>query len=702
MYNYTIRNGAPCDIPAEQCLADKLFTKDLRGLKGRYFLNTESQLKLVDQCTSIDYIWMLSCESCTQVSLDKLELKSITGESSLGKSLDLYNSPVSSLRAFSTLSGALKGGVAIQRLSNLKTLNGLEGLTQVGFGLTGTGHGVSFQISHNPNLTDITALAGVEFTGNLSMVNNPKLVCVPDHWPDVDMDNNTIRQGPCPLVPSNQQQQPLHQPADTTRVIAEVVVAALLAIIGLLTAGFLLHRRSSSSLKAANIRRKTNAGDRDSVHSNPAYEANPMISEIQATTNQPMSSGVGAAAEQNEQGGQDQAAAVAVALDAEFDPVGCWPVNDAAKALYARQWLSQGKSSGKEPLHAVDYADIAKATDNFDQGHAIGGGASCTVYKADLFGVSCAIKVLEEPVVADAAHMWEVKQFIAEMVILGRVRHPNVCRLYAVSTNSTNKCLVLELMETSLDARLGWHAKEREAEQREAGQQVTKPPPPLSWRQRLNIAVCSCRGIVHLHQQKPVVVHRDVKSQNLLICGFETPQAEAGRVTLADFGTARREQVRKGSVDAALTIEATGMVVGTGPYMPTECECASALISHTCAYPPCFLPSDVNHGHVSVLTDSYAFGIMLIELLTDLHPVDARALVDEYSQLKDRIKAIEDAAKGIGWQDTRGARTVAAEVAASCTDGSATRTTAEQGLAKLERIAAPRASIFGDFNKRVL
>jgi hypothetical protein len=103
-----------------------------------------------------------------------------------------------------------------------------------------------------------------------------------------------------------------------------------------------------------------------------------------------------------------------------------------------------------------------------------------------------------------------------------------------------------------------------------------------------------------------------------------------------------------------------------------------------------------------VLTDSFAFGVMLIELLTDLHPIGARALVDEYSQLKDRIKAIEAAAKRIGWQDTRGARTVAAEVAASCTDGSATRITAEQALVKLERIAAPRASLFGDFNKRVL
>jgi serine/threonine protein kinase len=318
-----------------------------------------------------------------------------------------------------------------------------------------------------------------------------------------------------------------------------------------------------------------------------------MMSELQTATN-PMASGAGASAEHSKQKGE--VAADTTLSDAKFDPVGQFPVNDAARALYARQWLSQGKSNGKEPLHAVDYADIAKATENFDTGHKIGGGASCIVYKADLFGVSCAIKVLNEPVVADAAHVWEEKQFIAEMVLLERVRHPNVCRLYAVSTNSTNKCLVLELMEASLDTRLGWYAEEQEAEQKSAGQQVSKPQPRLSWQQRLNIAVCSCRGIVQLHQQEPTVVHRDIKSQNLLICGFDTPQADprAGRVTLADFGTARQEQQSAAAQCYASTgiFEVTGTVVGTGPYMPTECECALSVCSlHALCSAPLLCPS---------------------------------------------------------------------------------------------------------------
>ena len=105
---------------------------------------------------------------------------------------------------------------------------------------------------------------------------------------------------------------------------------------------------------------------------------------------------------------------------------------------------------------------------------------------------------------------------------------------------------------------------------------------------------------------------------------------------------------------------------------------------------------------MSVLTDSFAFGITLIELLTDLHPYSARALVDEYSQTEDRIRVIGDAAKTAGWKNTQGARAVAAEVAASCTDGSATRATVEQALAKLESIAQPSARIFGGFSRRVL
>jgi serine/threonine protein kinase len=33
-------------------------------------------------------------------------------------------------------------------------------------------------------------------------------------------------------------------------------------------------------------------------------------------------------------------------------------------------------------------------------------------------------------------------------------------------------------------------------------------------------------------------------------------------------------------------------------------------------------------GHVSELTDAFSFGIVLIELLTGLHPIEARTLAD--------------------------------------------------------------------------
>ena len=59
------------------------------------------------------------------------------------------------------------------------------------------------------------------------------------------------------------------------------------------------------------------------------------------------------------------------------------------------------------------------------------------MYKAEVRGMGCALKVFSA-----GADTWEAKQFSAEMELLSRVQHPNICRLYASSTNGEQKCLV--------------------------------------------------------------------------------------------------------------------------------------------------------------------------------------------------------------------------------------------------------------------
>jgi hypothetical protein len=137
----------------------------------------------------------------------------------------------------------------------------------------------------------------------------------------------------------------------------------------------------------------------------------------------------------------------------------------------------------------VDFDMLKHATNGFEASQEIGDGGSCTVYRATVDGIPCAIKVLA----VDAAG-WEAEQFAAEVNLLRRVHHPNLCRLYASSTNGPSKCLVLELMEGgALDNRL-----------------VAQPR--LGWQQRVSIALDTCRGLVYLHSLSPPMIHRDVSA----------------------------------------------------------------------------------------------------------------------------------------------------------------------------------------------
>jgi serine/threonine protein kinase len=93
------------------------------------------------------------------------------------------------------------------------------------------------------------------------------------------------------------------------------------------------------------------------------------------------------------------------------------------------------------------------------------------------------------------------------------------------------------------------------------------------------------------------MVHRDVKSANILLGGFKTNRFDDVSVAkLADFGTVRADDSNKEGVlrTSMATHSWTTRVVGTGPYMPQE-----------------YIAS----GHVSEKTGAFALGIVFIELL---------------------------------------------------------------------------------------
>ena len=179
--------------------------------------------------------------------------------------------------------------------------------------------------------------------------------------------------------------------------------------------------------------------------------------------------------------------------------------------------------------------------------------------------------------------------------MLSRYAHPNLVQLIGFCVEkkkkkkSTTCSLVLEFMPGgSLLDRL----------------RLTHAGPPLTAQERFDVAADVARGLHYLHTAKPPLIHQDVKSDNILLAVVD------GRLVakVADFGTARiapqlamNTAARAPGGSGGQTHHSTRCVVGTTPYMPAEY---------------------VLSGHVSEKTDTFAFGVVLLELLTGRPPFD--------------------------------------------------------------------------------
>ncbi|CAL1270459.1 unnamed protein product [Larinioides sclopetarius] len=224
-------------------------------------------------------------------------------------------------------------------------------------------------------------------------------------------------------------------------------------------------------------------------------------------------------------------------------------------------------------LTQFHFSDLARSTRNFSNiraeegGHKIGEGAYGSVYRANISGITVAVKLLKEPI---------DKQFFTELNILVRCKHENLLCLLGCSVDGPKCCLIYEYMPNgSLQDRLG----------------CVGHSPPLSSLTRLQIAYSSALGLNYLHTfSETPMVHRDVKSANILLDKNFVPK-------IGDFGL-----VRIGGSSTTSTMAITENVYGTSVYMAREAFC----------------------GDVSVKLDTFSFGVVLLELLTGLPPYDTR------------------------------------------------------------------------------
>ncbi|KAG2444325.1 hypothetical protein HXX76_001082 [Chlamydomonas incerta] len=190
-------------------------------------------------------------------------------------------------------------------------------------------------------------------------------------------------------------------------------------------------------------------------------------------------------------------------------------------------------------------------------------------------------------------HGGAVRRTMAQEVeVLARLQHANIVQLLAANLNPACPCLVVELMDTSLDKLLygvdaaAGPAATVDASARSAPLAPRSQAPLLPLPKVLHIALQVARALAYLH---PTIIHRDLKPANVLI---SDPGSASPVVKIADFGLSRLQD----------TVLITAHVdVGTAPYMAPE-----ALDARNCV---------ITHH-----SDMYSYGIMLYEMLAGVRP----------------------------------------------------------------------------------
>ncbi|KAL6841818.1 hypothetical protein ACP4OV_028330 [Aristida adscensionis] len=217
--------------------------------------------------------------------------------------------------------------------------------------------------------------------------------------------------------------------------------------------------------------------------------------------------------------------------------------------------------------HRFSYKDLFRATDGFKDGNLLGAGGFGRVYKGVLpiSNVEIAVKRVSH----DSTQ--GVREFVAEVVSIGRLRHRNLVQLLGYCRRKGELLLVYDYMANgSLDKYL-----------------YDQHMPPLSWHERYRIIQGVAASLLYLHEDwEQVVIHRDIKASNVLL-----DDQMNGR--LGDFGLAR---LYDHGIDPQTT-----RVVGTMGYLAPEL---------------------VRTGKATPLTDVFAFGMFLLEVVCGRRPID--------------------------------------------------------------------------------
>ncbi|KAG8657063.1 hypothetical protein MANES_03G036500v8 [Manihot esculenta] len=219
--------------------------------------------------------------------------------------------------------------------------------------------------------------------------------------------------------------------------------------------------------------------------------------------------------------------------------------------------------------------EIELATNFFSQSNVIGEGGYGKVYKCILDHTPVAVKALRSDAVT------KKEEFLREVEVLSQLHHPHLVLLLGACPESG--CLVYEYLENgSLEEHI-FHRNEKS---------------PLPWFVRFRVVFEVACALAFLHNSKPEpVVHRDLKPGNILL--DRNYVSKIGDVGLAKLIT--------DIVPDNITEYKDSIIAGTLCYMD---------------------PEYMRTGTIRPKSDLYAFGIIILQLLTAHQPNGLASIVE--------------------------------------------------------------------------
>jgi len=188
----------------------------------------------------------------------------------------------------------------------------------------------------------------------------------------------------------------------------------------------------------------------------------------------------------------------------------------------------------------------------------IGVGGFGEVWKGEWAGTSVAIKKILSATISEE----EIQVFSTEILLMSKLRHPNIVQFLGACLEP-EICLVAEFMDRG--CLFDVLAREKN----------------LTWQMKHQMCLDIAKGMFYLHTRTPPIIHRDIKSLNILV-------TREWKCTISDFGLTRIKD--------------------------------KAMLSTKCGSPAWTAPEILRGEEYNESADVFSYGIVVWEIISGLPP----------------------------------------------------------------------------------